>query len=160
MNNRDQIKDLAMTVNSGLTVYIAIHNAIFRDAATLKSFVKNLFGRGVPMSKLLEDSEGLLPLWDAIHQKMEAFRQSAYSSLSKDERYYFDILARYVVALRRTVAALVDRQRLLNEGTKGGSNNSMSWEAYQEKENIYQMTVKEYRAIGHELNEAAPVVFG
>ena len=160
MNNRDQIKDLAMTVNSGLTVYIAIHNAIFRDGATFKSFVKNLFGQGVPMSKLLQDSEGLLPLWDAIHQKIEAFRQSAYLSLSKDERCYFDILSRYVVALRKTVAALVDRQRLMNEGTQGGPNNSMSWEAYQQKEKIYQTAVEEYMAIGQELNAAAPIVFG
>jgi len=157
MNQRDEIKDLAMTVNGGLTVYIAIHNAIFRDAATFKSFLKNLFGWGVPMSKLLEDSEGLLPLWDTIHQKMEVFRQSANSSLSKDERYYFDILSRYVAAVRKTVAALVDRQRLMNEKSKG---NPVTWEAFQQKEMAYQMAVQEYMAIGQELNAGAPIIFG
>ncbi|MGB8951372.1 MAG: hypothetical protein WCC06_01710 [Candidatus Aminicenantales bacterium] len=160
MNYRDEIKDLAMTVNGGLTVYIAIHNAIFRDAATFKSFLKNFFGWGVPMSKLLEDSEGLLPLWDTIHQKMEVFRQSAYSSLSKDEKHYFDILSRYVDAVRKTVTALIDRQRLLNEGSKGGSRNPMTWEAFQQKERSYQMAVQEYIAIGQELNDAAPIIFG
>jgi len=157
MNYRDQIKDLATTVNGGLTVYIAIHNAIFRDAATFKSFLKNLFGQGVPMSKLLEDSEGLLPLWDTIHQKTEVFRQEAYWSLSKDERYYFDILSRHVAAVRKTVAALVDRQRLMNEKSKG---NPVTWEAFQQKEMAYQMAVKEYMSIDQELNDAAPIIFG
>ena len=157
MDHRDEIKDLAMTVNDGLTVYIAIHNAIFRDAATFKSFMKNLFGWGVPMSKLLEDSEGLLPLWETIHQKMEVFRQSAYSSLSKDEKHYFDILSRYVAAVRKTVAALVDRQRLMNQRSKGGT---MTWEAFQQKEMAYQMAVQEYTAIGQELNAATPIIFG
>lgn len=145
-----------MIVNDNLTVYIAIHNAICRDAATFKSFLKNLFGQGVPMSKLLEDAEGLLPLWDAIHQKMEVFRQSVYSSLSKDEKHYFDILSRYVDAVRKTVTALIDRQRLMNERSKGGT---MTLEAFQKKERSYQIAVQEYTAIGQELNDAAPIIF-
>ena len=160
MNYRDQIKDLVLTVNGGLTIYIAIHNAIFRESASFKSFLKNLFGRGVPMSKLLADSEKLLPLWEEIRQKMEDFRRSAYSSLSEDERYYFDVLSRYVDAVRKTVATLVDRQRLMNEGSKGGPNNPMTWEACQQKETIYQMAVHEYTTIGEELNAAAPIIFG
>lgn len=160
MNHRDQIKDLAMTVDGGLTVYIAIHNAIFQDAATLKSFLKNLLGRGVPMSKLLEDSEKLLALWDAIQHKIELFRQSAYGSLTRDERSYVDVLARYAFAVRRTVAALVDRQRVLNEGSRGGRNNPMTWELCQKKEKVYQMAVEEYMAIGQELNARASIIFG
>ena len=158
-HHKDEIKDLAMTVNGGLTVYVAIHNAIFRDAATFKSFLKNLFGRGAPMSKLLEDSEGLMPLWDTIHQKMEVFRQSNYSFLSKDEKHYFDILSRYVDAVRRTIAALVDRQRLLNEGSKGESRNPMTWGAFQQKEGSYQIAVQKYMAIGQELNDSSYIIF-
>ncbi len=36
---RDQIKNLAFTVNEGLTVYITIHDRIFKEAATFKSFL-------------------------------------------------------------------------------------------------------------------------
>ncbi len=160
MSHKDQIKNLAMTVDGGLTVYIAVHNTIFQDAATFKSFLKNLLGRGVPMSKLLEDSEKLLPLWDAIQQKIEAFRQSTHSSLSEDEAYYFDILTRYAAAVQETVIALVDRQRLLNEGSVGGLQNPMTWESCQQKEKAYQMAVQEYMTIGEELNAAAPIIFG
>jgi hypothetical protein len=159
MGHRDQIKDLAMTVNGGLTAYIAIHDAIFEEAATVKSFLRKLSGRAVPISKLLEDSERLVPLWEAIYQEIDAFRHSAYSSLSKDEKYYFDILKRYVDAIRKTVTALVDRQRLMNEGSKAGSSNRMTWEACQQKESVYQMAVQEYMEVGQELNAAAPIIF-
>ena len=159
MNHKDQINDLAMAVSGGLTVYIAVHNAIFRESATFKSFLKNLFGRGVPMSKLLEDSERLVPLWDAIYKKMEDFQQLSHSSLSNNERYYFEILSRYVDAVRETIVALVDRQRLLNEGSEGGANNPMIWDVLQQKERAYKMAVQKYRAIGQELNAAAPIIF-
>jgi hypothetical protein len=159
MSQRERIKNLALTVNGGLSAYIAVHNAIFEEAATVKSFLKNLSGRAVPMSKLLKDSEALVPLWDGLTARIEDFKSSEYHSLSPDERDFFDVLSRYVDALRNTVAALVDRQHLMNEGAKGGREIPMSWSAYQEKEALYQQAIKEYMAIGEELNAARPVVF-
>lgn len=160
MNHRAEIQDLATTVGHGLTAYVAVHDAIFHDASTFRSVLKNLFGRGVPMSALLADTERLLPMWSTIHQKVESFRQASYSALSEDERRYFDMLAHYVEAVSRTVDALAERQRLLNEGSKGGARNPMTWEAFQQKERAYQTAVKEYMAIGQELNDAAPAIFG
>ncbi len=116
MSYRDQIKVLALVVNDGLSAYIAVHDAIVREDATFKSFLKNRVGGGVPMSKLLEDSERLVPLWDGIRQKIVAFQRSSYSLLSDDERRYCDLLSQYVDAVCDTVRALVDRQRLLNQG--------------------------------------------
>jgi hypothetical protein len=46
------------------------------------------------MSRLLEESEGLVPLWDAIRQKIVQFHRTSYSLLSEEERGYFDILSR------------------------------------------------------------------
>lgn len=159
MERREEIKKLAMVVKEGLTTYVAVHNVIFHEAATFNSLLKNLFGMGVPMAKLLEDSERLLPLWNAIHQKIEAFRVSAYSSLSTDEKYYLDILKRYVDAVQKTVAALVDRQRFLVEVSKERQKDPMEWETFQQKEEIYKMAVQEYLVIGKELNAAAPIIF-
>lgn len=160
MNQRDEIREIASAVNDGLTVYIATHDAIFREGSTLKSLLKNIFGRAVPMSTLLEESERLLPLWHAIHKRIEDFRRSAYSSLSQEEKRYFDILSRYVEAVRETVAVLVDRQRLLNQGSISGPSNPLTREALQQKERIYRESVRQYMAIGEELNSASPVIFG
>jgi hypothetical protein len=159
MSHRDQIKELALAVNDALSAYIAVHDAIFREAATFKSFLKNLVGRGVPMSKLVEDSEGLVPLWDGIRQKIVAFHRSSYSLLSEDERSYFDILSRYVDAVCDTVMALVDRQRLLSQGSMGGPGNPMTLEALQQKQKAYEHFIRRYMEVGDELTAAGPIIF-
>ena len=159
MSERERLRKLALTVNQGLTAYIAVHNAIFEEAATVKSLFKNLSKSGVPMSKLLEDSEALVPLWDGISEELEDFKSTDYLVLSEDERCFFDVLSRYVEALQNTVIALVERQRLMNEGAKGGRNNPMTWSAYQEKEALYRQSVDVYMAIGEELNESRPLIF-
>jgi hypothetical protein len=156
---RDEIRELAITVGNGLSAYIAVHDRIFQDASTLKSVLKNLLGRGVPMSKLLKDAEALLPFWTSTRTRVQASRQRSHGRLSPDEQRYFDLLSRYVDALSDTVEALVDRQRLLNEGSKGGTQNPMTWPVFQEKERAYQAAVQRYMAIGRELNDAAPLIF-
>ncbi|MEI7982287.1 MAG: hypothetical protein WCI71_11590 [Bacteroidota bacterium] len=74
--NKDQIKEIAYLVNEGLQNYIYVHNLIFKEAATLKSFLKNLFGKGVPMSELKNESNKLLPIWDSILENIETFKNS------------------------------------------------------------------------------------
>ena len=160
MSKRDEIQRLAHAVNDGLSTYILVHDEIFREASTFKSVVKNLLGRAVPMSKLLEESEQLIPIWAAIQERLEAFRRVSYSSLTPEERAYFDLLSRYAAALTQTVHALVDRQRLLNEGSRGGRKNPMTWELFQEKERRYESAIAEYKVIGGKLNAAAPIIFG
>lgn len=159
MRNRDEIRRLALAVGEGLTAYIEVHNRIFKESATFKSMVKNLFGRGVPMAKLLEDSERLVPMWAAIQERLEAFRRMFYSSLTPDEKSYFNLLSGYAIAIMETVRALVDRQRLLYERSRGGRNNPMTWELFREKERQYESVVAEYMSIGRELNAAAPIIF-
>jgi hypothetical protein len=47
-NYRDQIKNLAFMVNDGLSAYITVHDKIFKEAATFKGLMKNIFGCIVP----------------------------------------------------------------------------------------------------------------
>ena len=100
-----------------------------------------------------------MPLWNCISEELQDFKSSDYLLLSQEERDFFDVLSRYVEALQKTVTALVDRQRLMNEGARGGRNNPMTWTAYQEKEALYQQAVNEYMTIGEKLNEVRYVVF-
>jgi hypothetical protein len=156
---REQIKNLALIVNDGLTAYITVHDKIFKEAATIKSFLKNIFGHAVPMSQLLEEAERLIHLWNGIIEKIALFGNEAYSSMDEDERCYFDILNRYVQALKETIAALVERQKLLNRRSKGGKDNPVNWSVYQEAEKRYQTAIQKYMAIGQELNNASHLVF-
>lgn len=156
---RAQIKNIAYLANDGLTAYITIHDKIFKEAATLRSFIKNIFGRAVPMSQLLRDGETLIPLWNGITEKIASFGRDANSSLDEDERYYFEILSRYAQTVNDTVVVLVERQRLLNERSKGGHDNPVNWNVYQVAERIYQSAIQKYMKIGQELNNAGHLVF-
>ncbi len=159
MSHREQIKALALAVNDALGAYIGVHDAIFRDAGTFKSFLKNLVGSGVPMSSLLQQAEALLPIWDGLQHRLVAFHRSSYTLLSPDERRYFDLLSRYADALRDTVRALVDRQRLLSQGSMGGSGNPMTREALQQKQRVYEESIRRYMDIGQQLTAAGPIIF-
>jgi len=159
MDHREQIRDLAHTVGRGLTAYIDVHNRIFDEASTLKSVVKNIFGRGTAMSELLHEAERLQPLWGSIRRQIEEFRMAAMPSLTTHEQHYHHLLVSYANAVSRTVDALIDRQRLLNEGSKTLKGKPMTWEAFQEKSRAYQAAVEGYKAIGKDLNDAAHLVF-
>lgn len=159
MDHKQEIRNLALDVGEGLTAYIDVHNRIFEEGSTLKSVVKNVFGRGTPMLELLRESERLLPVWSAIRERVADFRQSSYALLSADERYYFDLVSRYADAVAETVDALVDRQRLLNEGSKTMKGNPMTWHAFQEKERAYKAAIEAYKTLGADLNDSADLVF-
>lgn len=156
---KEQIENIAIEVNAGLTIYIAVHNKIFNEAATFRSFIKNLFSRGVPMSQLLQDVEKLIPVWNGIVEKVKSFSCNVNSSIKEDEKLYLELLARYTEALRETVSALVERQRVLNERSKGGRDNPITWDVYQQSERKYQDSIQQYQAIGQELNSVSHVIF-
>ena len=159
MTHREQIRELARSVGHGLTAYIDVHNEIFHEGFTFKSVIKNLFGRGVPMSKFLADAEALVPLWTSLRREIARFRASAESVLKADEREYLDLLSRYVAAIETTVAALVERQGLLCERSKTVGGDSVTWEAFQTSGERYEAAVAGYMALGDELNQAQSLVF-
>ena len=159
MDHRQQIQDLAHTVGRGLTAYIDVHDRIFKEASTLTSVVVNIFGRGVPMSQLLHEAERLQPLWGHIRRQLDEFWTASASLLTSHERGYLQLLVSYTDAMSKTVDTLVDRQRLLNEGSKTLKGKPMTWEAFQEKSRAYHTAVEAYKAIGNDLNDAAHLVF-
>jgi hypothetical protein len=126
MNTKEEIKQFAMEVGHCLSIYISVHDRIINEGGTLKSLFKKLIGRATPMSAMLAEAENLVPAWDAIAQRIESFRLSHSYALPADERKYLEILSRYVVAVQRTIVALVERQRLLNQGSLGGGNNPIT----------------------------------
>ena len=155
---RDQIRDLASTVSEGMTVYVAIHDRILKESATFKSLLRNMFGRAVPMPQLLQDAEGLVPIWNGITEKIASFGSETYSSMDEDERFYFEILNRYAQAVNETVLALVERQKLLNDDSKSIRNNPLKWSRIKEAERTYESAFQKYMAIGQELNDASHLV--
>lgn len=159
MNHKHEIRELTWLVKEGLNTYIEIHNIIFNESRTIKSFIKNIFGKGVPMEDLLAEAEKLIPIWDSIQNKVCDFKNSNVSQLNSEELHYFEILIKYVNSLKNTVTKLVERQRLMSKGSKSFSNNSMTWEAFNKKEIEYKNAIEDYTAIGQQLNNATSIIF-
>lgn len=156
---KEQIKNLAWDINDGLSEYIDIHDRIIKEAASFKSFLKNIFSRPVPMSQLLKEAESLMPMWGIILKKISKFYDESYSLIDENEKHYFDILYKYAKSLNQTVVVLVERQILLSERSRGGKNNSVNWKAYQEAENKYESTIQKYKELGEDLNNLNYLIF-
>ena len=159
MDNKNQIKEIAYFVNEGLNKYIYVHNHIFKEAATIKSVIKNLCKKGIPMSELTNEATKLLPIWDSILENIETFKNSNYQNLSEDEKHYLDILTNYSIALNKTVNLLVERQILWENGSKDLLNNPMTWKEYKEKNIEYQASIDEYLWHGQQLNDVSYIIF-
>lgn len=158
----DRINDLqtlASEVGGVLSEYIAVHDKIFTEAASLKSVFKNLLGKGTPMSELQADAEALVPRVHRVKTRVTSFRAGADTALPPAARAYSELLDRYVEALASTVDALVTRQRLLSEGSRGGRGNPMTWDGFKAAEQAYEQAVKKYQIIGAQLNESSDAVF-
>ena len=160
VDHKQNLRRLAQLVGSALGAYIEVHDRIFHRASTLRSVFKNIFGKGVPMADLLADAEHLIPSLASLQVELSAFRSEVARDLEPSSLRYLDLLERYVGALRETVDALVRRQRLLAEGARGGRENPMTWQAFQESERNYERAIERYKMVGLDLNNAAPMILG
>ncbi|NHZ84851.1 MAG: hypothetical protein GWP19_03105 [Planctomycetia bacterium] len=156
---KEHIQNFAWEINNGLTAYIEIHNKIFREAGTFKSLVKNIFGKPVSMSELLNDAKSLILMWNNIVEKITIFSNESYSLMDENEKLYFDILEKYAKALSETVAVLTERQKLLNKRSKVGQVNKVNWQTFKEIDYKYESSIREYKLYGKELNELNHLIF-
>lgn len=152
MEKSNQIQQLALLVNQELSNYIKVHDLIHSESETFKSTLKNIFGFGTPMAKLLQEAESLIPVWDSIEVKLNDFRTLEYNMLSANEKHYVNLLSSFVVALKKTVSCLVAKQQLLAEGVEKFGSITMKEQLI--KRSAYENAIEEYLQIGKELSEA------
>ena len=136
-----QIQQLALLINEELSNYIKVHDLIRSESETFKSTIKNLFGFGTPMSKLLQEAEALIPVWDSIESKLNNFKALEYSLLSEDQKHYVNLLSRFVTALKKTVSCLVSKQKLLAEGVD--KFGSITMKEQQKRRSEYENSIEE-----------------
>ena len=159
MNEKEKIKELAIATNEFLSVYIQIHNKINHEAESFISVLKNLFGQGVPMSKLLEFAKSLIPNCNSLKAQFEYFELTSYTTLSEDEKRYFDILYSYLNSLESTINCLIDKQKLLEIKSKGLTNKTITLKDITLKGKEYNSLIEEYLTIGRQLNNMSYIIF-
>ena len=145
---RDQLGALGYSVNQGIQVYAGVHKYIEQEGASAKSAFKNLFGKGVPMSQLLEAAEGLVPIWVDIQSKLFSFESQTFMLLDSDEQRYLDLMNEYVKKVRVAIDALVRRQRLLAEPP-------VKWSSHQAASQEYQSAMAAFIEAEERMNQAS-----
>jgi hypothetical protein len=157
MNYLNELKELSLTVNQELSNYIKVHDWINSESETFKSSIKNLFGLGIPMNKLLKEAENLVPVWESLKRRIDEYKTREFENLADEEKIFFDLLSNFVIALNKTVSCLVARQKILAEGVE--KFGSLTWNEHQKRRAAYEDAIDEYLSIGKKLNEVKHIIF-
>jgi hypothetical protein len=158
MTEKEKLKGLAIDVNEFLSGYIKIHDVIHREAESFLSVIKNIFGQGVPMSKLLDYAKSLIPKSEAVKAGLVSFKLNSYAKLTNDEKYYFEMLFNYYTSLEKTVNCLVQKQVLMDIKSNDPLNK-ISLEEFKIKDNEYKSLINQYLTIGDQLNSSSHIIF-
>lgn len=152
MNKSFELINLATKVHIGLTNYINVHNLIFKESATFKSLIKNIFGKGISGEELLNYSENLLPEWNEIFEELEKYKREEYLNLNESEKKYFNTLFSYSKSLKETINLLIKRQIFLYQKSINNYKAITSYGNYDELHKEYELSISKYRTIGEKLN--------
>jgi hypothetical protein len=158
MTEKEKLKELAIEVNEFLNEYIKIHDVIHREAESFLSVIKNIFGQGVPMSKLLDYAKSLSPKSEAVKARLVSFKLDSYAKLTNDEKFYFDTLLNYYTSLERTVNCLIQKQ-ILMDIKSNDPLNKISLKEFKIKDNEYKSLINQYLIIGDQLNNSSHIIF-
>lgn len=145
---RDQLGALGYSVSQGIQAYAGVHKYIEQEGASAKGAFKNLFGKGVSMSQLLEAAESLVPIWAEIQSNVLSFESQTLMLLDNDEQRYLNLLNEYVKKVRLAIDALVNRQRLL-------AQPPVEWSSHQAASQKYQAAMAAFMEAEERMNQAS-----
>ena len=137
----DAAFECVFLVKDALAHYVAIHDRIFHQQATLGSFLRNLLGRGPDYAELLDKARSADELWSTVHEHVAACYSTFRESFTPEEHDFFDAMIPYVQAVKRTTALLYRRQEALRAKLEG---HPLTLSAYRQIEREYEHSVEDY----------------
>ena len=151
MDIKESLKEQATEIHELLSVYIKVHDSIFKKSATFLS----LFRR-VDFEDIYDQTENLLSLFNQKRQELINLRSNFDETVPKEYRQYFQQLFTFFERLYETVVLLKDRQYQLLLKSRG---ERYSFKEYMEIENKYKKSVEIYMSEGQKLNSINYLVF-
>ena len=143
-------------VDDALTRYVAIHDRIFDQQATVMSIIRNLFGGGPDFTKLHAEAKSSDELWSSVEEYVAECFTAFQSGLTPHELNFFTALIPYVKAVKRTTTLLRIRQEALLEKLNG---RPLSLNEYQRIEREYADSVETYVRLGASLQPLTEHLF-
>lgn len=151
MNHKETLKEQATEVHDLLSIYIGLHDSIFKKSATFLSLFKR-----VDFDDIYRQTERLLSIFDKKREELHSLKSSFKESTPSEYRQYFQQLLTFFERLHETVRLLKDRQYQLLLKSKG---EKYSFKKYMEIENRYKELVEIYMEEGQKLNSLNSLIF-
>lgn len=151
------VLECGFRANDSLKAYIAIHDRIFAEQATIASLFKNLVGTGTPLEDLLVEAKKADRLWHDFSDFAGRTRSMNRASVSEEEARFLDSVVEYAAAVLATTQVLVERQELLLK--RKHKPSEVSWEAFKNVQKRYEVAVERYQNLGSDLNSRIHRVF-
>jgi hypothetical protein len=151
MNYKEILKKQAMDVHDLLSIYIKLHDHIFKKSATFLS----LFRR-IDFDDIYNQTENLLSIFTTKRKELNNLKSPFNESIPTDYRKYFSQLYLFFERLFETVVLLKDRQYQLLLKSKGEKYN---FKEYMEIENKYKKSVEVYMVEGQKLNSLNHIIY-
>ncbi len=155
---REQLRLMALSVDSELTAYINLHDEFFKTQATFSSFIKNLFGKKIPYSELVRKARETEQKWNSLLQILTTFKESN-SELASLERQYLEVLLDYAEAVRGAVTLLRTRQEQLEKLSRGSAPDNPTYDQVAQVQRQYDAAVRRYMEVEAELNALNAALF-
>ena len=156
-NAEHAVLECGFRADDALKIYIALHDRIFAQQATIVSLFKNLFGTGTSFEALLEEAKKADRVWRDFSDFTGRTRSTHRASVSEEEALFLDSLLEYATAVHATTQILVERQELLLR--RKHKPAEVSWQAYADVERRYEAAVERYRTLGLALNPRIHRIF-
>ena len=139
-------------VDDALARYVAVHDQIFNQQATVMSVLRNLLGGGPDFLKLHEDAESVDELWSTVESHVAECFTAFQNGFTQHESVFFTALIPYVEAVKRTTTLLLRRQEALLSKLKG---QPLSLAEYRSIEREYANSAQTYIHLGGSLQPLA-----
>ena len=145
-NARNELKSIAIEVNSLLSRYVVIHDAVFKFSLR-KAIPLPFIFKAIDFGDLHSQTEQIIAELETYNQETEVIMQKA----TQDERRFVLSLSEYCMALIKTVSLLKDILYQLYLKSENLTGYRLS--EYNKQCDSYKKAVSEYHSLGGRLNE-------
>jgi len=114
VNMKESLKEQATEIHELLSIYIKVHDSIFKKSATFLSLFKR-----VDFNDIYNQTENLLLLFNKKRNELINLKSNFDQSVPTEYRQYFQQLFSFFERLYETVVLLKDRQYQLLLKSKG-----------------------------------------
>ena len=136
-----------------------LHDKLLQEQGSLWSTIKNFFGFQIPFDELCAEVNACASAWETLQADVMSFEAEHSSLLGPDEGNFLEVLKEYVIAVRKAVIILKERQELLLDISKSAMSTRYTYNDFSVSNQQYEDAIRAYVSVGQCLTVAYRKVF-